>query len=92
MEEELNHYSKMVMQEFQDYYGDKLHAGVTMNVLIIRDLVPKNLRESVFKELLEDFEYLEMLPAFPGKLILTHIGFHYLANSPVENHIIRDIK
>ncbi len=78
MGDELGFYSKMVMQQFLDHYGNSLHAGESLNVAIIRDVVPKNLRESVFTELLEDFEYLEMLPAFPGKLILTHIGYHYL--------------
>ncbi|MCU0843528.1 MAG: hypothetical protein MUC76_01215 [Spirochaetes bacterium] len=84
MAEQLSYYSKMVMQEFHDYYGVQLHPGVTMNVLIIRDLVPRNQREAVFNELLEDLEFLEMLPAFPGKLILTQIGFHYLLNCRVE--------
>jgi hypothetical protein len=68
------------MQAFRDYYGDKLCPGLTMNVSIIRDLVPKNFREMVFNELLEDFEFLEMMAAFPGKLIITHIGYHYLVN------------
>ena len=84
MAEQVSYYSKMVMQEFQDYYGEQLHPGVTLNVLIIRDLVPRNQREAIFNELLEDMEFLEMLPAFPGKLILTQIGFNYLLNCRSE--------
>lgn len=80
MGDELGYYSKMVMQRFLDHYGSELHAGHGLNVSVIRDVVPRNLRERVFSELLEDFEYLEMLPAFPGKLILTHLGYHFLIN------------
>lgn len=78
MGDELGYYSKMVMQRFLDHYGSELYAGQGLDVSVIRDVVPKNLRERVFSELLEDLEYLEMLPAFPGKLILTHLGYHFL--------------
>jgi hypothetical protein len=80
MSDQVSPYSRKVMQAFKDYYGDGLYAGLSLNVGVIRDLVPRPEREGVFTELMEGLEFLEMMPAFPGKLILTAIGYHYLIN------------
>jgi hypothetical protein len=68
------------MQAFKDHYGDGLYPGLSLNVGVIHELVPRLEREGVFTELLESLEFLEMMPTFPGKLILTAMGYHYLIN------------
>ncbi len=80
MSDQASPYSRKVMEAFKDHYGDGLYAGLSLNVGVIHDLVPRQEREAVFTELLEGLEFLEMMPAFPGKLILTATGYHYLVN------------
>ena len=65
--------------KFPDRFKKDLRAGVTINISIIRDIVPESDREQVLGELIEDLEYIEMMEGkFPGKLILTHKGYHFL--------------
>ncbi len=78
MSEELSYYAKMVMQEFTDRSEDDLRAGFRLNVSVLKNIVPESQRESVLQELY-DLEYIEMIEdKFPGKLILTHKGYHFL--------------
>jgi hypothetical protein len=86
MGEELSYYAKMLLQEFIDRYGDDLRAGFRINISALKDLVPVSQRESVLKELLSDHEYIEMIEdRFPGKLILTHKGYHFLMSIDKEH-------
>ena len=78
MSDELSYYAKMVMQEFTDRYEEDLRAGYHLNVSVLKSLVPESQRDSVLQELF-DLGYIEMIEKrFPGKLILTHKGYHLL--------------
>lgn len=78
MSEELSYYAKMVMQEFTDRYEDDLRAGYHLSVSVLKSIVPESQRDSVVRELY-DLEYIEMIEdKFPGKLFLTHKGYHFL--------------
>jgi hypothetical protein len=60
-------------EAFLDHYGSELYADRPQCV-VIRDVVPKNLRRGFQQKKApppppRGLEYLEMLPAFPGKLI-----------------------
>ena len=86
MSEELSYYAKMVLQEFTDR-SDNLRPGITLSISTLKDIVPESERELVLQELILEHQYLEMVEEkFPGKLILTHKGYHFLRRMKGEQY------
>jgi hypothetical protein len=81
MPDTLSYYAKAVMSVFRERYGDTVHTGAGLNIMVLKDLVPRAMRDDVMRELLEKTEYLEMIPVFPGMLILTSMGLAYLSRT-----------
>ncbi|MGQ9844570.1 MAG: hypothetical protein ACUVRK_13555 [Spirochaetota bacterium] len=74
----VSYYAKMVLQAFKDKYGNDIKAGVPMPVDILND-IPQSERHAVLDELVSKLEFIEMIePRFPGKIFLTHKGYHYI--------------
>jgi len=80
----VSYYAKMVMQAFKDAYGNSVKAGVTLSIDTLNQ-IPESDRFSVLHELINTLEFIEMIESkFPGKLFLTHKGYHYIQNIKEE--------
>ena len=76
--------AKMVMQAFKERYGKDIKAGVTVSIDVLND-IPLSQRHSVLDELINSLEFVEMIESkFPGKLFLTHKGYHFIQNIKEE--------
>lgn len=76
----VSYHAKMILQAFKDSYGNNIKAGVPMPVDILNE-IPQSQRHAVLDELVNKLEFIEMIESkFPGKLFLTHKGYHYIQN------------
>ncbi|MEJ5360771.1 MAG: hypothetical protein WBK20_03195 [Spirochaetota bacterium] len=76
----VSYHAKMILQAFKDKYGNDIKAGVPMPVDILNE-IPQSERNTVLQELVNKLEFIEMIESkFPGKLFLTHKGYHYIQN------------
>ncbi len=85
MRDELSYHAKMVMQSFNEHASGNPRAGHMMPFSVMHDVIPSSERAKVLNELLRELEFVEMLEEkYPGKLILTHKGYHYIKNIKEE--------
>lgn len=74
----VSYHAKMVLQAFKDKYGNNIKSGVPMSVDILND-IPQSQRHAALDELINKLEFIELIEQkFPGKLFLTHKGYHYI--------------
>ncbi|MFW5862781.1 MAG: hypothetical protein ACOCWZ_11070 [Spirochaetota bacterium] len=85
MREELSYHAKMVMQAFNEHTKGDPRPGALMPFAVMHDVIPSSERTKTLNELLSELEFVEMLQEkFPGKLVLTHKGYHYIKNMKNE--------
>ncbi len=76
--------AKIIMQAFKEKYGNEIKAGMAIPVDVLND-IPQSQRHSVLDELVNKLEFIELIETkFPGKLFLTHKGYHYIQNIKEE--------